>query len=104
MDALGRDPLPTLADVATDPRQDDVTRNLAIRTLGREPSIRGRQALEALVVESGGNHMTRRKAMQSLVLTVPPEELCPLAERVFKNEADLGFQQFLASVLEEHCR
>jgi hypothetical protein len=103
-DALERDPVPVLSDVATNPRQDDVTRNLAIKALGRAPSSRGRQALEAVLVESGGNHMARRYAAQSLAATVAKDELCPLLERVFGNEADVGFQQFLAALLEEHCR
>ena len=103
-DALKHDPVPLLADVATNPRQDDVTRNLAIKALGRAPSSRGRQALELVLVESGGNHMARRYAAQSLAATVGKDELCPLLNRVFSNEADVGFQQFLASMLEENCR
>jgi hypothetical protein len=48
--------------------------------------------------------MARRYAAQSLAVTVAKDELCPLLERVFGKEADVGFQQFLAALLEEHCR
>jgi hypothetical protein len=56
-----------------------------------------------VLVESLGNNLARRYAAQSLEATLPREELCPVLRRVFENEADQGFQEFLASMLEEDC-
>lgn len=103
MDALKRDPTRILATVATDLRQNDAARSFALKELGKRPSPAGRQALEAVLVESLGNNLTRRYAAQALQASLANEELCPVLTRVFDNEADLGFQQFLASMLEEEC-
>lgn len=104
MVALNQDPTPTLAAVATDMRQSDAARNRALKELGTRPSPMGRQALEAVLVESLGNNVARRYAAQSLRSTLQKPDLCALLQRVFDHEADIGFQQFLASMLEEDCR
>lgn len=101
---IGHDPTDALCDISTNARQQDISRNLAIKALGEVPSERGRQALELVMVESGGNHMSRRYAAQSLQKTLPNDDLCELLSRVFDNESDVGFQQFLASMLEDNCR
>ncbi len=103
MEREGRDPTAVLAFLATDMRQVDAARNLALRELGKRPSPSGRQALEAVLVESLGDNLARRYAVQALEATLTEEELCPLLQRIFDNEADIGFQQFLASMLEERC-
>ena len=103
MKTLDRDPVPLLAEAATDIRRDAGTRNYTIKKLGGYPSKLGRMALEQVLVESIGNQMARRFAAQSLRKTVDTEDLCPVLQRVFDNEADTGFQQFLASMLEESC-
>ena len=103
MDAQGRDPTRILALVATDLRQADAARSFALKDLGKRPSPASRQALEAVLVESLGNNLSRRYAAQALRASLPKEELCPVLQRVFDNEADIGFQQFLASMLEEAC-
>ena len=102
-DATKRDPTRVLTTVSTDLRQTDAARSFAIKELGKRPTPAGRQALEAVLVESLGNNLTRRYAAQSLQATLQKEELCPLLKRVYENEADIGFQQFLASMLEESC-
>ena len=103
MDALGRDPVEVLAEVSTDIRQEQSTRHFAARQLGEHEGAAGRQALEALLVESLGNNMLRRIAAQSLGATVAKDDLCPVLERVMNNEADPNMLQFLASMLEEFC-
>ena len=101
---LGQDSSDLLAYVATDLTQFNNARHLAIRTLSGTKSEKGRGALRQLLVESGTNSYLRRLAAQSLVKTIPTEELCPLLEEVFDREADQNFQLFLLSLIEAHCR
>ncbi len=103
MDKLDRDPTEMLALVCTDIRQENAARHYAARQLGKRPGEVGRQALEAVLVESLGNNMLRRIAAQSLRDSLPKDEFCPIVQRTFDNEADQNMQLFLASMLEEVC-
>jgi len=93
-----------LSTIAVDLQKDNSTRTLAVKTLGTIKSPIGRQALESVLVESTGNHYLRRKAAQSLLVTIPRDEFCALIRQVFSRESDQHFQQFLADVLEDNCQ
>ena len=101
--ALERDPSEVLARIVTDPELPQEARHLAARSLGEQPGSVGRQALETVLTESGGNNYLRRLAAQSLQRTLPADQLCPTLRQVFEREADLNFQIFLSSMLEKHC-
>lgn len=101
---LKRDPVPLLTLVATDLQRPQEVRHLATKALGRHPSPLGRQALEALLVESSGNGYIRRLALQSLRASLPAPDFCALARKVQENEADPEFIVFLQSALDERCR
>ena len=65
----------------------------------------GRQALEAVLVESSGNGYIRRLALQSLNEQIrEDEDFCALAKRIQANEADLEFIRFIESALDKRCR
>ncbi|MEW6073932.1 MAG: hypothetical protein AB1726_15230 [Planctomycetota bacterium] len=100
----GADPVELLALIATDLARDNATRTIALRALGERAAPVGRQALEAVLVESSGNHYLRRIAAQSLQETLSPEEFCPLVRRVLENEADESFQVFLQDMLSRFCQ
>lgn len=102
--SLGEDPSELLATVATDLRQTDDARHLAIRELTGTQSPRGRAALDQILVESGLNSYLRRLAAQALQKTLPKEEFCARAAEVMEREADVNFQVFLASLVEANCR
>jgi hypothetical protein len=90
--------------LATDATNEMDLRHLATRLLGTFKSRQGRQALELLMVESGSNSYVRRLATQSLIKTVPEDELCAQVRKVIEREADVAFQIFLDNVLQENCR
>ena len=101
--ALDHDRVPTLASIAVDIRRAEAVRHAAVKLLGGVESDHGRQALEQLLVESTGNHMVRRYAVQSLVTSVEASKICPLLEQVRNNEADTQFQMFLDGTIRETC-
>lgn len=103
-DALQGDPVPLLCIVALDLQRPQEVRHAATRALGRYRSLQGRQALEALMVESSGNGYIRRLAMQSLRETLEQADFCETVRRVQANEADPEFIVFLQSALDERCR
>lgn len=102
--AAEHDRIPLLCEIATDLKSAQDVRHLSVRLLGEEPSVQGRQALERLLVESSGNSYIRRLAAQSLLATVPHEELCPLLVRVLENEADHAMLPFLDDMIQSNCR
>ncbi len=102
--ATTHDRAPLLCAIATDLNRDEAVRHLATRLLGEAPSPQGRAALEQMLVESSGNHMIRRIAAQSLLKTLPREELCALMRSVLEKEADHNFQIFLDDMLIANCR
>ena len=103
-ESLGLDPVPLLSLITTDLQRPQDVRHLATRSLGRFPSGQGRQALEAVLVESSGNGYIRRLAVQALEESLPKEELCPLVKRIQDNESDPAMIDFLESMLVTHCR
>jgi HEAT repeat protein len=100
---LKRDPVPFLSLVATDLQRPQEVRHLATKALGRHPSAQGRQALEAILVESSGNGYIRRLALQALLASVPKDEFCALAKSVQSREADTDFIVFIQSALDKNC-
>ncbi len=102
--ATAHERAPLLCAVATDLNREQAVRHLATRLLGEVASPQGRAALEQLLVESSGNHMIRRIAAQSLLKTLPREELCALMRSVLEKEVDHNFQIFLDDLLIANCR
>ncbi len=100
----GVDPVAMLATLATDLQRPQEVRHLATRSLGEFDSEQGRQALRALMVESGGNGYLRRLATQSLKKVLPPEEFCQLVRSVLEREADQDFLIFLEDARQKNCR
>jgi hypothetical protein len=96
-------PLPELAHLATDLQRDQATRHLAVRSLGSYPSKITQAALVEVLRESTGNAYLRRLAAQTLVKVGEFETVCPILQRTFDHEADVNFQLFLESVIQEHC-
>jgi len=101
--SLGIDPTPSLARIATDLHQDDGSRHLAVRRLGERGSPAATHALEAILIESTGNAYLRRLAAQGLVRSLARADACAILRRVADREADPGFLEFLANLLEANC-
>jgi HEAT repeat protein len=101
---LKRDPVPLLVLVATDLQRPQEVRHLATKALGRHPSPMGRQALEALLVESSGNGYIRRLALQSLRASIPKGDFCAVAKQTQEREADPEFIAVLQDAMDENCR
>ncbi|MEM7516758.1 MAG: hypothetical protein AAF368_07520, partial [Planctomycetota bacterium] len=99
----GTDPTPVLANVATNLFMQDAARHFAVKDLGKYPSAVGRQALEAVLVESTGNGILRRYAAQALSKSVPREEACDYLNEVARNEAELNMVRFLVNLIAHHC-
>ena len=62
-----------------------------------------RRALETVLIESSGNGYLRRKAAQSLRLSLPAETACTLFRTVFEREADINFAKFLGDMIAQLC-
>jgi hypothetical protein len=103
-DHTGRSPVPELADVATNLFADETARILAVKELGHRPEPLALQSLQAILIESTGDGYLRRMAAQGLRDSLPKESGCEIFERVASREADLNFAQFLADLLQKHCR
>jgi hypothetical protein len=103
-DHTGRSPVPELADAATNLFMDETARIQAVKELGHRPEPLALQALQTILIESTGNGYLRRMAAQGLRESLPKENACEVFERVASREADLNFAQFLADLLEKHCR
>jgi len=101
---LDRDPGRDLADLATEIGRDEATRHLAIRALGQYPSKLSASALEEVLFESSGNSYMRRLAAQSMIEISEREDFCPIFIRLFEREADVNFQLFLESTINEYCQ
>lgn len=101
--ALGEDPVPVLALVATDIYMDEATRNRSIRELGADATPLAREALRELLIESTGNGYLRRLAAQSVAAAFAEAEACAILEEVAMREADPSMQVFLANLIDAHC-
>jgi len=99
----GTDPVPILADVATNIFKQDAARHLAVRELGKHKTLYSQQALRSILVESTGNAYLRRKAAQSIREVYSREEACEIFELVATMEADNNFLAFLADIIQDNC-
>jgi len=99
----GVDPVPVLVDMATNIFKQDAARHLAIKELGKHPTLQSQQALRAILVESTGNAYLRRKAAQAIRDVFPREEACAIFELISSMEADNSFLIFLADMIEQNC-
>ena len=99
----GQDPVPILADVATNIHKEDAARHRAVQELGNHKTRLAQQALRSILVESTGNAYLRRKAAQSIRKSYPREEACQIFELISRQEADNSFLIFLADMIEDNC-
>lgn len=99
----GTDPVPILADVATNIFKEDAARHLAVRELGKHKTLYSQQALRSILVESTGNAYLRRLAAQSIREVYSQEEACAIFELVATMEADNNFLAFLADIIQDNC-
>lgn len=102
-DGTGQDPVPILADVATNIHKDDAARHQAVQELGKHKTRLSQQALRSILVESTGNAYMRRKAAQSIRNIFPREEACAIFELIASREADMHFLKFLGDMIEDNC-
>ncbi len=97
------DPVPLLAQIATDIYYDDDVRHRATKTLGDYKHPLARAALETTMIESSGNAYLRRLAAQSL-LRIDRERCCAVITDAITREADSGFVLFLEDMIAKNCR
>ena len=103
-DKLGKDPVPVLADVATNLYMDSSARVMAVKALGLHPESRlSQQAISAILIESTGDGYLRRMAVQSLLKLVPRESACQILTQVADREGDTNMLFFLKDVLDKNC-
>lgn len=102
-DTVGHSPVPVLCDVATNIYHEDAARHAACEELGKHPTQQGAKALEAILIESGGNAYIRRRAAQGLREALPRESACAIFERVVSLEVDQHMAEFLADMIEDNC-
>lgn len=102
-DAVGRSPVAELADFATNIYKQPRARYYAAEQLGKHPEPLGIKALEAILIESSGDGLLRRKAAQALRIALPAETACELFRQVADREAELSMLEFLASMIQELC-
>jgi len=102
-DAVGRSPVPELADVATNLFMDETARIRAVKKLGKRNDPLALQALQAILVESTGDGYLRRMAAQGLRDTLSREDGCEIFRKVADKEADLNFIEFLRDMIEKNC-
>ena len=99
----GTDPVPILADVATNIHKEDAARHRAVRELGNFPTLLSQQALRSILVESTGNAYLRRIAAQSIRKVFSREEACAIYQSIAQNEADNSFLAFLGDLIQDNC-
>jgi hypothetical protein len=102
-DAVGRSPVPELADVATNLFMDETARIRAVKKLAKRKEPLALQALQAILVESTGDGYLRRMAAQGLRDTLSREDGCEIFRKVADKEADLNFIEFLRDMIEKNC-
>lgn len=96
-------PVPVLARFVTNIYKQEAARHYAAQALGEHPEPLGIKALEAVLIESTGNGYLRRKATQALRVALPAESACTIFRAVADREADMGFLEFLISMIEANC-
>lgn len=102
-EGTGTDPVPVLADVATNIYKQEAARHRAVQALGEHPTLLSRQALRSLLVESTGNDYLRIKAAQAIRKAYSREEACAIFEEIASREASNNFLAFLSDMMQEHC-
>ncbi|MEZ6020603.1 MAG: hypothetical protein R3F17_11020 [Planctomycetota bacterium] len=101
----GISPVAMLADVAQNLLIMPNARSRAAKRLREFPNeLVGQRALEACLIESGGDHYLRRMAAQSLRDLLPAEDACALFEETLRRETNLRMAEFLANMIQENCR
>jgi hypothetical protein len=98
------DPVPALADAATNLFMDEPARVRAVKELGRHKgNLLAEKSLRAILVESTGDGYLRRMAAQALIEILPRETACSLLTEVADKEADSNMLIFLADALDKYC-
>ncbi|MFT7667657.1 MAG: HEAT repeat protein [Planctomycetota bacterium] len=100
----GQNPVPVLANVATNIHKGDAARHQAVHELGKHKELLANQALRSILVESTGNAYLRRKAAQALRDSMPREQACEVFELIASHEADNNFLMFLGDMIEDNCQ
>ncbi|MBK7643534.1 MAG: hypothetical protein IPJ19_10900 [Planctomycetes bacterium] len=99
------DPVPALADVASNLYMEEAARVRAVKELGRHPDNQlAQKTLSAILLESTGDGYLRRMAVQALIKILPRETACSLLARVADKEADTNMLLFLRDALDKFCQ
>lgn len=99
----GADPVPVLADVASNIFKQDAARHRALQELGNHSDPLAQETLRFMLVESTGNSYVRIKTAQSILKSFPREQACAIFLEVSQKEADINFLQFLADMIQDNC-
>jgi len=98
------DPVPALADVASNLFMDEAARVMAVKELGNHKgSLLAEKALSAMLIESTGDGYLRRMAAQGLIKLLPKETACSLLSQIAGKEADTNMLLFLKDMLDKNC-
>jgi hypothetical protein len=99
------DPVPALADAATNLFMEEPARVRAVKELGHHKgNLLAEKALRAILVESTGDGYLRRMAAQALIELLPRESACSLLTEVADKEADSNMLIFLTDALDKYCK
>jgi hypothetical protein len=101
--ATGHDPVPALADVATNIMKQPASRYFAVEELGNHPGQMSWNVLRTILVESTGDAYLRRKAAQAIRESAPSETACELFREVLSKEAEQNFAIFMLDMIEDNC-
>jgi hypothetical protein len=99
----GHDPVPSLADVATNIMKQPVSRYFAVDELANHPGKTSYNVLRTILVESTGDAYLRRKAAQAIRKSVPKETACELFREILSKEAEQNFAIFMLDMIEDNC-
>lgn len=95
----GTDTHDVLCAIAVEARLDGRTRMVALRELAGQATPRSIAIFENVMVESTGDALLRRTAVQSYIAAVPNERAIEYLTRTRDREADVNMQAFLEDVL-----
>lgn len=99
----GHDPVPALADVATNIMKQPVARYFAVDELANHPGKTSFNVLRTILVESTGDAYLRRKAAQAIRKSVPNETACEIFREILQKEAEQNFAIFMLDMIEDNC-
>lgn len=97
------DPVPALADVATNIMKQPASRYFAVEELGKHPGKQSWNVLRTILVESTGDAYLRRKAAQAIRDSAPRETACELFREILSKEAEQNFAIFMLDMIEDNC-